>query len=65
LLLIGFSLVVEGIHIEIPKGYIYFAMGFSVFVEVLNLKMREKTAPIKLRQSYVAEEASETASSEA
>ena len=56
LLLIGFSLVVEGIHVEIPKGYIYFAMGFSVFVEFLNLRMRTKTEPIKLRQSYVEEE---------
>ena len=56
LLLIGFSLVVEGIHVEIPKGYIYFAMGFSVFVEVLNLRVRSKTKPIKLRQSYVEEE---------
>jgi len=65
LLLIGFSLVVEGIHIEIPKGYIYFAMGFSVFVEVLNLRIREKTSPVHLRQSYVAEETSETASGNA
>jgi predicted tellurium resistance membrane protein TerC len=60
LLLIGFSLVVEGIHIEIPKGYIYFAMGFSVFVEVLNLRIREKTQPVQLRQSYVADEKSKT-----
>ena len=56
LLLIGFSLVVEGIHVEIPKGYIYFAMGFSVFVEALNLRIRAKTVPIKLRQPYVVEE---------
>jgi predicted tellurium resistance membrane protein TerC len=56
LLLIGFSLVVEGIHVEIPKGYIYFAMGFSVFVEVLNLRMRAKTEPVRLRQPYVEEE---------
>ncbi|MCJ7702824.1 MAG: TerC family protein [Anaerolineales bacterium] len=55
LLLIGFSLVVEGIHVEIPKGYIYFAMGFSVFVEALNLRIRAKTQPLKLRQSYVEE----------
>lgn len=55
LLLIGFSLVVEGIHVEIPKGYIYFAMGFSVFVEVLNLRIRAKTEPVKLRQPYVEE----------
>lgn len=50
LLLIGFSLIVEGLHQHIPKGYIYFAMAFSVFVEMLNLKMRKKkTEPIKLR----------------
>ncbi len=58
LLLIGFSLVVEGIHIEIPKGYIYFAMGFSVFVEILNLQVRDrkkKKAPVQLRQQYVEE----------
>lgn len=52
LLLIGFSLVVEGLHYHIPKGYIYFAMGFSVFVEVINLRVRSKTEPIKLRQPY-------------
>jgi predicted tellurium resistance membrane protein TerC len=50
LLLIGFSLIIEGLHQHIPKGYIYFAMAFSVFVEMLNLKMRKKkTEPIKLR----------------
>jgi predicted tellurium resistance membrane protein TerC len=54
LLLIGFSLVVEGLHQEIPKGYIYFAMGFSIFVEFLNLRMRQKTKkPIELREAYV------------
>jgi predicted tellurium resistance membrane protein TerC len=62
LLLIGFSLVVEGIHIEIPKGYIYFAMGFSVFVEALNLRIRAKTQPVKLRQPYVEESADSTPS---
>lgn len=41
LLLIGFTLVVEGIEIHIPKGYIYFAMAFSVFVEMLNIKLRK------------------------
>lgn len=51
LLLIGFTLIIEGLHQHIPKGYIYFAMAFSVFVEMLNLKMRKKKAePIKLRQ---------------
>jgi predicted tellurium resistance membrane protein TerC len=53
LLLIGFSLVVEGLHQHIPKGYIYFAMGFSIFVEALNLRLRAKQAePIKLREPY-------------
>jgi predicted tellurium resistance membrane protein TerC len=52
LLLIGFSLIVEGLHQHIPKGYIYFAMGFSVLVEVLNLRMKAKREPIKLHQRY-------------
>ncbi len=56
LLLIGFSLIIEGMHQHIPKGYIYFAMAFSVFVEMLNLKMRKKKAePIKLRQEIPGE----------
>jgi predicted tellurium resistance membrane protein TerC len=53
LLLIGFSLVVEGLHQHIPKGYIYFAMGFSVFVEMLNLRLRGKAKPVELRHPYV------------
>lgn len=54
LLLIGFSLVVEGIGVHIPKGYIYFAMGFSVLVEFLNLRARRKTSPpVELRTPYV------------
>jgi predicted tellurium resistance membrane protein TerC len=40
LLLIGMSLIAEGMGLHIPKGYIYFAMGFSIFVEVLNLRVR-------------------------
>lgn len=52
LLLIGFSLMAEGLHQDIPKGYIYFAMGFSVFVEFLNLRLRPKSPePIQLRQA--------------
>jgi predicted tellurium resistance membrane protein TerC len=54
LLLIGFSLVAEGLELHIPKGYIYFAMAFSVLVEVLNLRLRGKTQPVKLREPYVA-----------
>ena len=38
LLLIGFNLVIEGFHFEIPQGYVYFSMGFSVFVQVLNIR---------------------------
>jgi len=54
LLLIGTSLVAEGLHFHIPKGYIYFAMAFSVGVEMLNLRLRRKAeAPIKLRQPIV------------
>ncbi len=41
LLLIGMALVAEGMHQEIPKGYIYFAMGFSIFVEMLNLRVTQ------------------------
>lgn len=55
LLLIGFSLVTEGLGIHIPKGYIYFAMGFSIFVEVLNLRIRAKREPVKLRKPFAKE----------
>jgi predicted tellurium resistance membrane protein TerC len=54
LLLIGVSLVGDGFGMHIPKGYIYFAMGFSVFVEVINLRVR-KGIPVKLHQAYVEE----------
>jgi predicted tellurium resistance membrane protein TerC len=52
LLLIGMALVAEGFGQHIPKGYLYFAMGFSIFVEVLNLKATERgSAPVRLRGS--------------
>lgn len=52
LLLVGMSLVADGFGQHISKGYIYFAMGFSVFVEMLNLKIRARGAdPVKLRRS--------------
>jgi len=55
LLLIGFTLIVEGLHQHIPKGYIYFAMGFSVLVEMLNLRLRARAPqPVTLREAYVA-----------
>lgn len=56
LLMIGFTLIVEGFHQHIPKGYIYFAMAFSIAVELLNLRMREKAVrPVNLREAYIAE----------
>ena len=55
LLLIGFTLIAEGWHRHIPKGYIYAAMGFSVFVEILNLQFRKrKGQPVRLHEPYVA-----------
>jgi predicted tellurium resistance membrane protein TerC len=53
LLLIGFTLVVEGLHQHIPKGYVYFAMGFSIFVEMINLRVRDShIEPVNLREAY-------------
>jgi len=52
LLLIGVSLIAEGFEQHIPKGYIYFAMGFSIFVEMINLRVRGKSAPVHLHKSY-------------
>ncbi|HEU4938112.1 MAG TPA: TerC family protein [Vicinamibacterales bacterium] len=53
LLLIGMSLLLEGFGQHIPKGYIYFAMGFSVFVEMINLRLRARAkAPVHLREAY-------------
>jgi predicted tellurium resistance membrane protein TerC len=46
LMLIGVSLIGDGLGMHIPKGYIYFAMGFSVFVEMINLRMRGSPAPV-------------------
>jgi len=55
LLLIGVSLVGDGLGMHVPKGYIYFAMGFSVFVEMINLRVRRTAAPVRLHQPYVKE----------
>jgi predicted tellurium resistance membrane protein TerC len=64
LMLIGLSLVGEGLELHIPKGYIYFAMGFSIFVETINLRLRQGT-PVKLHQPYVPETKATTPSSTA
>lgn len=54
LLLIGLMLVAEGLDQHIPKGYIYFAIAFSIFVEMLNLRLRQvQKPPLQLNQPYV------------
>ena len=55
LLLIGMALVAEGLGQHIPKGYLYFAMGFSVFVEMLNLRARSHSESVALHRPYVAD----------
>lgn len=62
LLLIGVTLIAEGLHQHIPKGYIYFAMAFSVMVEVLNMRLRKKPKePVHLHSPYNDQESSEAA----
>ena len=57
LLLIGMALVADGLDMHIPKGYIYFAMGFSVMVEVLNLRLRRRRKPpVKLHDEVEVSE---------
>ena len=57
LVMIGVMLVVEGWGGHLAKGYVYFAMAFSLLVELLNMRMRKvRSAPVKLHQSYVAED---------
>ncbi len=54
LLLIGFALLGEGLSLHVPKGYLYFAMGFSAFVEILNMRIRRRTErPVQLRSPIV------------
>lgn len=52
LLLIGVLLLVEGFHVHVPKGYIYFAIFFSLLVELLNMKMRKKSKPVDLKERF-------------
>jgi predicted tellurium resistance membrane protein TerC len=58
LLLIGMALIAEGVDFHIPKGYIYVAMAFAVFVELLNIRTRRRTAPVQLHEPYAAAGAS-------
>jgi predicted tellurium resistance membrane protein TerC len=55
LLLIGMTLIAEGMGQHIPKGYVYFAMGFSIFVEMLNLRVKAKQAPVQLHEPTLEE----------
>jgi predicted tellurium resistance membrane protein TerC len=50
LILIGFMLVLEGVHIEVPKGYVYFAVFFSLMVEMINMRIRKKHNPVHLNR---------------
>jgi predicted tellurium resistance membrane protein TerC len=53
LLMIGLTLILDGFGQEIPKGYVYFAMGFSIFVEMINLRVRDShVKPVNLREPY-------------
>lgn len=61
LIMVGVTLMVEGFDVHVPKGYIYFAMAFSVAVEMLNMRLRERrAAPIRLRKKLTEEQTPET-----
>jgi len=53
LLIVGMALIADGLEFHIPRGYIYFAMGFSIFVESLNIRMRRKIEPVHLRTPHL------------
>jgi len=56
LILIGVMLVADAFDQHIPKGYIYFAMAFSLFVEFLNMRLRKVAKPVHLNQSHLPED---------
>ena len=55
LILIGFTLLAESFHVHVPKGYVYFAMAFSVLVEMLNIRIGSHGKPAELKHTYVGE----------
>src|SRR5690606_9615850 len=56
LILVGVTLIAEGLDFHVPKGYIYFAMAFSVAVEMINIRMRKRAErPVRLNKSMRAE----------
>lgn len=57
LLIVGMALIADGLEFHIPKGYIYFAMAFSILVESLNIRMRSKSAPVPLHRPTLPKEA--------
>ncbi|MGQ0763009.1 MAG: TerC family protein [Acidobacteriota bacterium] len=60
LLLIGLTLMVEAFDVHVPKGYIYFAMGFSMFVEMLNIRIRKRRDPVNLHDRYAPDTPAKT-----
>jgi predicted tellurium resistance membrane protein TerC len=52
LLLIGFTLLIEGFDVHVPKGYVYFAMGFAFLVDVIQMKANKKSNPVKLNEHF-------------
>ncbi len=61
LLMIGLTLIAGGFGVDIPKGYVYFAMGFSVFVEMINLRVRDsRVKPVNLREAYREEKSAKS-----
>jgi predicted tellurium resistance membrane protein TerC len=57
LMMIGLVLVIEGLHVHVPKGYIYFSMAFALGIELLNMKIRKRTKPVELRETAVIKNA--------
>jgi predicted tellurium resistance membrane protein TerC len=55
LILIGFMLVIEALHYHVPKGYIYFAVFFSLVVEMVNMRVRKKSKPVRLNKQRIEE----------
>jgi predicted tellurium resistance membrane protein TerC len=53
LMMIGLVLILEGLHIHVPKGYVYFAMAFSLGIEILNMKIRKRSKPVELKKDDV------------
>ena len=57
LFVVGVVLIADGFDHHIPKGYVYFAMAFSITVEMLNIRMRRRSAtPVDLRETYVRDD---------